>query len=258
MRRFILCIFIFTGFILSPDISHCCSVFSYYSNERSYFGSSEAWFLSPKTQITFCRNTAGYSYAGFGYLNDEYIQGGVNEKGLAFDWVASGERVNWKKSAARAEYAGQLSVRMLQRCATVDEAVALFRAFNEPGFTIAKIMVSDAGGNSAIIGWLDNDIHVVRSRRSCQALGYMEEFIARRLAENPEAATDYFSELFSLTAQRGFALRTCYSYFIDLRERRFFVRDTLGGEKIVFFNLDEQIAKGSHTVVMSDIFAEGQ
>jgi hypothetical protein len=64
-----------------------CTIFVLTDRNRALFFNNEDW-LNPKTRIWFVPAGDGYfgcAYVGF---DDGYAQGGLNTKGLAFDWVA--------------------------------------------------------------------------------------------------------------------------------------------------------------------------
>ena len=80
------------GFISVPV--HACTIFVLTGTNRALFCNNEDW-SNPKTRIWFVPgNDKHYGGVYVGFDND-YAQGGLNTKGLAFDWVA-GYTEKWK------------------------------------------------------------------------------------------------------------------------------------------------------------------
>lgn len=117
-------------------------------------------FNNPVTRIWFVPAEAGrYGCVYVGFDNG-WAQGGMNEKGLAFDWVAGYEGspvvyTDEKKAT------GNPSERMLESCANVYEAIAFFKEYREPSFPYAKILVADPGGTSVMIESRDGILNFV-------------------------------------------------------------------------------------------------
>ena len=101
--------------------SNACTIFTLSNSPKIFFGNNEDSSL-PKTRIWFIpagKNFHGCMYVGY---HNGWGQGGLNEKGLSYDWV-SGYQSNYAPSPDLRKIFGNPSERMLETCATVDEAI---------------------------------------------------------------------------------------------------------------------------------------
>ena len=233
----------------------CCSIFSWSSAEGRYLGTNEAWFGSPSYVLRFSPPENGLrGFVSLLHEGEGTIQGGMNDAGLSFDWVA-GYESNWKKKRDRKTIEGQVSRFILERASTVEEAVAIFRAYDDPSFGVARMLIADATGDSAIIGWKDGDVVAIRARDSYQSLGFMEKRIDRELSRLQTPSVESFVGLLERAAQRGVSLRTSYSVVYDLEEKSFTVVDTLGTGKRFLYSLPDELAKGERTIRLRELFS---
>ncbi len=154
---------------LTPAVP--CTIFKLTQGARTLVGNNEDW-ENPRTRAWFRVAEAHKHGRVFFGFDDGWAQGGMNDEGLFFDWVAGYKVDGWLPSPARRNYTGNLCVKMLEECATVEEAVALFRRYNERAFAYARMMVVDRTGASAIVGWKDGDLLVLRPSGAYQVMGF--------------------------------------------------------------------------------------
>lgn len=70
--------------LLSPALSHACSMYKITRDGKTIVGNNEDW-LSPNAQFWYEQGSEGqYGAMYMGFLNN-FIQGGFNEAGLVFD-----------------------------------------------------------------------------------------------------------------------------------------------------------------------------
>ena len=113
------------AFCLATAPVHACTIFVLTDTNRTLFCNNEDW-SDPKTRIWFVPGVGkhyGAAYVGF---DNNYAQGGVNTKGLAFDWVAS-YMETWKPDPNVSVVWGNSGQQALEECATIAEAIAFFR-----------------------------------------------------------------------------------------------------------------------------------
>ena len=113
----------FCCFISAPVIA--CTIFVLTDGSQALFFNNEDW-LNPNTRIWFVPAGDGHygcAYVGF---DDGRAQGGLNTKGLAFDWVA-GYMEKWNPDRGMKGVRGNPSERMLETSATVEDAIAFFQ-----------------------------------------------------------------------------------------------------------------------------------
>jgi hypothetical protein len=110
-----------------------CSIFVLTDGRRTLFCNNEDW-SNPKTRIWFVPGAPGRHGCAYVGFDDDWAQGGVNTKGLAFDWVA-GFKEKWPRDPKKATVKGNSAQRMLETCATVEEAVAFYQKHYEESFS---------------------------------------------------------------------------------------------------------------------------
>ena len=112
--------------------AQACTIFVLTDTNGALFCNNEDW-SDPKTRIWFL--PAGDGYYGVVYVGFEggWAQGGMNTEGLALDWVA-GYTEQWKPDTQLPTARGNSSQRMLETCATVNDAIAFYRSHRETGF----------------------------------------------------------------------------------------------------------------------------
>src|SRR5262245_1708186 len=151
-------------FAVAVPPARACSIFVLTDGRRVLFCNNEDW-SNPKTRIWFVPGGSGRHgcvYVGF---DDDWAQGGMNTKGLAFDWVA-GFKEKWEPDPKKATAQGNSAQRMLETCSTVEEAIAFYEKYHEPSFAYGKMLVADPSGASAVIGAQDGQLVAEKMKRS--------------------------------------------------------------------------------------------
>lgn len=219
--------------------SPACTIFVLVERGEALFCNNEDW-SNPVTRIWFV--PAGTNYFGCAYLgfDDGWAQGGMNSEGLAFDWVAGGT-YDYRLDPTRPALRGNPSERMLESCATVEEAIAFYQRHNEASFRMARMLVADKSGASAVISARGGDIYAERAEGS-RGFGYGGQRLEVALAKMPAARlADGFKILRS--CNQGGEFPTRYSNIFDLKKGMVHIL-TPGSESPVSLNFQEQIAKG--------------
>ena len=198
---------------------------------------------NPKTRIWF--QPAGDGYYGAVYVGCDsgWAQGGLNTEGLAFDWVA-GTKETWEPDPRLPNLRGNPSQRMLETCATVDDAIAFFRTNREPGFSYARILVADRTGNSVIIGAKDGQLQVEKENQS-RGFGFGQRTLDVALPERPEpTVANGFTIL--RDCRQGGDYTTKYSNIFDLKSGDVFLYFLPGCNDQVGLNLAVELKRGAH------------
>jgi hypothetical protein len=178
-----------------------------------------------------------------GFDND-WAQGGVNTAGLAFDWVA-GTKADYEPDSKLLKVRGNNpSNRMLESCATVEEAIAFYQKYREEGFSYARIMVADKTGASVIIGVRDGKLFFDKSNKS-RGFGFGEKALSEHLAKTPIPSLQSGLPILQACKNEG-QYPTQYSSIYDLRSGDIYLVSLKNGEKEVKLNLDNELAKGGH------------
>ncbi|MCG3127965.1 MAG: hypothetical protein CHACPFDD_02838 [Phycisphaerae bacterium] len=247
-----------------------CTVFKVTIDGRTYGGNNEAW-TDPNTKVWFLAAEPGkYGRVYFGYRNG-FAQGGMNERGLFYDWVA-GYQTGWKRDPNKLDYPGNFSEKVLEEAATVDEAIALYERYfettNDASFAAARALLADRSGASAVVGCEDGRLKITRGDGPCQTLGWDQDATQRRLLElverhagaaasRPAASSDTaassaaddvidaVSGVLSACQQSG-KYTTFYSNVYDLSAGEVHIYQFHGKVPAVTIHLRRELAKGSH------------
>lgn len=227
-----------------------CTVFKATKDGRTIVGNNEDWEDVP-TRVWFLAPQEGvFGRVLFGFVNG-WAQGGMNNQGLFFDWVA-GYSTGWTRSPDLPDFFENISEKILEEASTVDEALALCGRYNIDGFNAARMMLVDRNGDSAIVGFEEGRLRVWRSDDSLQTIGARAETADRLLRAGANITVDGFAEILSACRLQG-RFQTRYSNVYDLHEGVVHVYAPKGSEQDVVLNLEAELGKGNHFYDLSRI-----
>jgi hypothetical protein len=230
-----------------------CSIFVLTDGRRVLFCNNEDW-SNPKTRIWFIPGGSGRHgcvYVGF---DDDWAQGGLNSKGLAFDWVA-GFKERWEPDPKKETPTGNSAQRMLETCSTVEEAIAFYEKYQEPSFSYGKMLVADPSGASAVLGAKDGRLHAEKMKHSRGlglGFGMRGDFAARMVAQEPEPTPANAAAILEAARQEG-KYATRYSNVFDLKSGAIFLFRLPDRDGAVKLDLAEELRKGGHYYDIPDI-----
>jgi hypothetical protein len=230
-----------------PGSAGACTIVVLTDGQHALFCNNEDW-SDTNTRIWFVPHEGGHGCALVGFANG-WAQGGMNTEGLAFDWVA-GFPTKWPSDPSLKRLPGNPSQRMLQTCATLDEAVAFYKEHEEPGFGYAKILVAERSGASAVIGARDGRLHVERLRRS-RAFGYGAEIAAGMLESTPPTL-DRAARILRAARQEG-RYPTQYSNVFDLTRGEIVVYRFQDSEEPVRLSLLAELTRPAHAFDLASL-----
>jgi hypothetical protein len=231
---------------------HACTIFVLTDTNRALFCNNEG-SPNPNSRIWFIPAATSYYGAAYVGFDNGYAQGGLNTEGLGYDWVA-GYKEKWEPSPNSQTFRGNPSQRMLETCATVNDAIAFFRTHEYAGFARAKMLVADRTGASAIIGARDGKLQVVPGK-PCWGFGHGKQTLELAIASDPDP-----------TVANGFKiLRDCrqpppyptvYANIYDLKSGTIFLYPFPGRDDEVKLKLTAELEKGAHYYDMPQIREE--
>lgn len=164
-------------FFLTLNSSLACTVFVMTNAKHTYFFNNED-FSNPKTRLWFVPKGKGHIGCAYMGFDDGEAQGGLNTKGLAFEWVTV-ETDSYttdpsyipEKSLAHLEV--NTSQWMLERCKTVGEAIKFYQTYREPAFARSTLVIVDKTGASVVIGSKNGKIYFDTAHKS-RSFGFGE------------------------------------------------------------------------------------
>jgi hypothetical protein len=229
---------------LAASSVHACTIVVLTDGKDILFCNNEDW-SSPDTRIWFVPGNDGRHGCAYLGFDDGWGQGGLNTRGLAYDWVA-GFKEEWGPDPKRRPARGGPCHRMLETCATVEEAVAFFETYEEPSFAYGKLLVADRTGTSAIIGAKDGRLHVETGRGSrVLTLGWRLDLVGRMLASDPSPSPANSLGVLRASLQEG-EYATKYSNVFDLKAGTISLYRLPGREEAIKLDLSEELKKGGH------------
>ncbi len=244
MRGLTLSVLISIGAFCANQTLSACTIFRVThgrttlvaNNEDDNTTATRVWFLAPE------EGKHGRVFFGF---TGGAPQGGMNDQGLFFDWVADNPSDDWKRDPDKLNYAGSVSELILEEAATVEEALALYGKYNETAFLKSRTMLVDKSGASAIVGWKDGKLTVVRSREKFQAMGFGYGTASETLPNMERISIESVSSLLKSCLQTG-EYPTQYSNVYDLRRGEVWVYLFHQQKAPVKLNLQAELRKGHH------------
>jgi hypothetical protein len=228
-----------------------CTIFVLTDAKRTMFFNNED-YSNPATRIWFQPATRAYfgcAYLGF---NDGWAQGGVNEYGLAFDWVADAHEV-YSPAFKLKSLQGNPAERMLESCKTVNEAIAFYQRYAEPGFASASMLIADKTGASVIIRAKNGQLNFDRSHQS-RGFGYGNDSLKKMLMPTLGPSMGNGLPILKACRQDGM-YATKYSSVYDLTTGDISLVSLTDKAESVTLNLTTELKKGGHYY---DIPAVGQ
>lgn len=218
------------------------------NNEDCQNTHTRMWF------VPGAKNRLGCVYVG---LRDQWAQGGMNTKGLAFDGVA-GISLDGITNTSPLTLAPKLkrvrgnpSERMLESCSTVDEAVAFYRRFKEPTFSYATIIIADRSGAFAVLGTRRGLLHIVRGK-GCAAWGWNGGIASNLISQNPTPTVTNAAVILKAAMSSG-EYATRYSNVFDLCSGEIALFDFSQPSAGIALGLTQELEKGRHFYDMRSI-----
>jgi hypothetical protein len=219
-----------------------CTIFVLSDTKRTLFFNNED-YSNPATRIWF--QPATKTYYGCAYLgfNDDWAQGGVNQYGLAFDWVA-GASNSYTPASGLKTPPGNPAERMLESCKTVPEAIAFYHHYAEPGFASGAMLIADKTGASVIIHAQNGQLRYELSHQS-RGFGYGNEALKRMLSPTLRPTLANGLPILRACRQQG-PYATKYASVYDLCHGAIYLTTLAGKEDSIRLDLATEFKKGGH------------
>ena len=210
-------------FLFSPA-ALACAMFTFTQDGRVYMGNNED-FIKPGIVWFVPAKKNSYGRVNFGF-DDRFCQGSMNDQGLSFDAAVVPEIPYERDSKKRTPK--NLIEKIMDECATVDEAIEYFTRFNCPHLSRTQFMFADKTGDSVVVAWMPGKgLSVVRKEGAFQLITNSRLEASRYrceryvLAERKllKAEVGEASDLHGVLAeihQRGAQAYTSYSTIFDL------------------------------------------
>jgi hypothetical protein len=225
-------------------------------------GNHEDWFAKDAALKINPPSKGKFGSVIFAFSNEGWAQGGMNEKGLFFDAA----RTPFQEIAfpgESEEFPGYIWQSVLDKCATVAEALTFLSKYKIPELSEAHIMLADATGDAVIIGVDHGKIAFKRPQQTyllqtnfnpwnpelsddpvCRRYNRAE----RDLAIKKEATVENLKSILEQTHQDSL---TVYSNIYDLKNKIIYTYNKRNFSRPIRVRLPELFAHG-HCMVALD------
>jgi pimeloyl-ACP methyl ester carboxylesterase len=225
------------GMALEAKIPGSCTIFTASFGSTVLYGNNEDYRI-PKTYYWVepaGENTYGGVFLGF---DNFFPQGGINEKGLAFDFNALPEAPLNPHNELPDR--GDIMKELYQTCATVEEAIALAEKYNWGSSIRWQVLLADATGDAVVVsagpdgelaftrkpegdGYLvstnfnrANPKNTYRGGYPCWRYNKAVEMLEKIKSEK-DLTVDYFKSILDACHVEGAVGNTLYSNVFDLK-----------------------------------------
>lgn len=243
-----------------------CTVFYATDGNIILFGNNEDWSDS-NSRIWFIPSERGkHGWIKLGW-NGGFPQGGMNEYGLCWDATSCAYLGMPYSEANKEKYPGPLMMKVIEECATVEEASAIFATYYCEDQYKAQYLLGDTTGASMIV---EGDSIIVKSSvhqiltnfyHSHPELGgypcWRYETAASLLENCNEISPYLLGSILSATHQEG-RYPTQYSGIYDLKKGIIYMFYYHNFEEFITINLKEELNKGSCSYDLPKLFSKIQ
>lgn len=185
-------------FTFASDI-YACTIFTvkikdniYFCNHEDYWEYGTMLWVRPGDGKKLGAIYYGYKSTQESYRNifadkpdlmvgDIHPDGGMNEKGLSWDWVADGTVWGTEKDSDKPPYKkSHIFYDIIQKYSTVDEAIDFIKKYKHTGY-VGRAIMNDRFGNSVEIYGKGGKIFFEKADKNYQITGYGERTEAKSL-----------------------------------------------------------------------------
>ena len=264
--------------VLFPIAAHACTIFAVDRDGSVLVGNNldtrtsrvKVWFV-PAAQGRYGRICLGHDKdyrIAEGGMNDQGLYIGVNALNLPTGWKPDPAKPDWETWEGWFE--SGVPDGILALCATVDEALRIFEAYNLLTFDHVKYLLADRSGDSAVLEWNQGAMQVLRrdgdhqistnfvtsafapERVPCARYKIAEQILADETRAN---TVDLIRSVLSATAfESGAQTPTQYSNVYDLKTGRVHTYLFHNFEEAWVVDLEDELARGPAKYKLADLF----
>ncbi|MGD2249347.1 MAG: carcinine hydrolase/isopenicillin-N N-acyltransferase family protein [Candidatus Methanofastidiosia archaeon] len=253
-----------------------CTIFTVQYGDTVLFGNNED-YTNPNTYYWVSPSTMQF-YGGVyvGYDNFD-PQGGINEKGLSFDYNALPKGVLNFKSGLPPLH-GNPGVIILRECTTVKEAIELAKSYNWGTSLRYQMHVADATGDAVVISaGPDGELAFERKEKGdrylvstnfnlahhqknerkglCRRYDTAVEML-EKIEDEHDVTVEYVTSILDAVHAEGAKSNTLYSNIFDLRNGVIYLYYWHQFHEGVTLNVADEIAKNADPTRIKDLFSQ--
>jgi tetratricopeptide (TPR) repeat protein len=250
------------------DTKQECTII-YASEGRTALAGNNEDYKSPFGTIWLLpaeKGKFGRVYFGWQAHGVHFPQGGMNDQGLFYDG-ASAENVIVPRDPSKPLYKGNLILKAMEECSTVEEVLKLFERYDVP-LGNGQFLVGDRLGNSAIIeatgaiirkkGKYQVVTNFFQSKANPENITDTRYRMATEMLERSEKlSVDLFRRILHAVhweEYSGSMTVTLYSYICDLKNKEIYIYHFHDFEDVVKINLQDELKKGERSQSIVSLF----
>jgi hypothetical protein len=216
-------------------------------------------------EVSFQKAQSGkYGFVAFDFASEGWPQGGMNTAGLFFDGTAT-PYAPYPANENKIDCKCYLWTKILQECSSVQMALDYVKTYKIPEIEDVHIMLADKSGASVIVGVYNKELNIYYRKNNYQLLtnfniadpSYGGEEPCKRfetteqiLKVDSSVNNKNLENILSKTYQDNL---TAYSNIYNLTKKEVTVYYRHNFQKKVVFNLDSELKKGNHKILLSTL-----
>ncbi len=251
------------SFLVFTYEAKSCFILYHNDGERTLVANHEDWFANDAAIKINPPTSQNYGSLTFTFLSEGWAQGGMNEKGLFFDGAFTPfQTIDFEND--KVSFSGHIWQEVLDKCATVDEALNLLQKYKLPDLEESHIVLADPekavllgvnNGKLAIAPWNGsfllqtnfNPWHPELSDKpSCQRYD-----LGLQVLKSQTNTTQ--ANLLSILKQTHQDSLTVYSNIYDLRNKSVITYYNRNFEQPVETKLTDLFKYGSKMISLADL-----
>jgi hypothetical protein len=246
-----------------------CTAFYASQSEFAFFGYNCDFYASEDFSSNIIARFFPPASGKYGWFwiqeqDKEHAITGMNDQGLCFAPL-SAPPLAVTNTQSNPVYQGILMQKVLEECATVDEALSCINQYYYAILTLTQLLIADRWGNSVILEG-DTIIRkqgfyqvVTNFRQSNPSLGGFPcqryEKSDAMLKNTYQPTLDISRTILEAVHTEGFVL-TCFSIVYNVHKNRIVLYFRGDFEKMILFDLNQELALGEHDYHIASLFAD--
>ena len=283
MKKPILCIIFVIMIVACSFSSHqgssdatpeSCTIFTasfgdtvLFGNNEDYFNPNTYYWISPSRLLFY-----GSVYVGYDNFSP---QGGINEKGLAFDYNAV-PKTPLNSHPDLLPLSGNPGSMFLRECTTVEEVIDMAKSYNWGTSLSYQIHLADATGDAVVISAGPNG--ELAFTRKEKGNGYLvstnfnlafhqedkREGLCRRydtavsmlekIEDEDDLTVEYFASILDAVHAESSSSNTLYSNVFDLKNGLIYLYYWHQFDEVVTLSVAEEVARNPSPTRIEDLF----
>ncbi len=267
-NRRIIPLLIFLFIFFSTQNAFCCSMFKLTANGQTFVGNNED-YNNPNTRIWFENGGKDQYGAIYDGLDNYWPQGGMNTAGLVFDGFGM-DYLEIKDFAGKKQLPGDFLKDILRNFSTVEEVKKYYSQHDLRGFENSMFLYIDktgkylvVEGDSLILG--NKEAYILSNFYPSQTKDEKDveiEFYqkGRKFIDTNKGTTiEYCTAVMDTMHQETvWGAGTLYTSVYDLKAGDIYFYYLHDYKQVVKFNLEQELEKGDHEIVMPELFPENK